>query len=96
MALLTNDIQSKLAALLRDEGLVSKSKLEVYAKRAEKEATPIVSLLLREGIVEDETMTHCIAYVSGVPYVNLADVPIDQNMLNFCRWKSPKGLWQYR
>lgn len=83
MALLTNDIQSKLAALLTDEGLVSKSKLETYAKRAEKEATPIVSLLLREGIVDDETMTHCIAYVSGVPYVNLADVPIDQNMLNF-------------
>ncbi len=83
MALLTDDIQVKLASLLTDEGLVSKNKLNEYTKRAEKEAVPLVSLLLREGIVADETMTHCIAYVSGVPYVNLADVPINQNMLSF-------------
>lgn len=83
MALLTDEIQNKLATLLTEEGLVSKTKLNEYTKRAEKELTPIVSLLLREGIVADETMTHCIAFVSGVPYVNLADVPINQNMLNF-------------
>jgi type IV pilus assembly protein PilB len=83
MALLTDDIQTKLTSLLTDEGLVSKPKLADYSKRAEREATPLVSLLLRDGIVADETMTHCIAFVSGVPYVNLADVPIDQNMLNY-------------
>ncbi len=83
MALLTDDIQAKLATLLTEEGLVSKTKLTEYSKRAEKELTPLVSLLLREGVVADETMTHCIAYVSGVPYVNLADVPINQNMLSF-------------
>ena len=46
------------------------------------DGTPFVGNLLKDGIVSDETMTHCIAYVSGVPYVNLADVPIDQKILS--------------
>ncbi len=81
MALLTNDIQNDLKQLLAQEGLVSSVVVEEYEKRANADNTPFVSLLLKDGIVSDETMTHCIAYVSGVPYVNLADVPIDQKIL---------------
>ena len=81
MALLTNDIQNDLKQLLTQEGLVSLAVVEEYEKRANADSTPFVSLLLKDGVVSDETMTHCIAYVSGVPYVNLADVPIDQKIL---------------
>lgn len=81
MALLTNDIQKDLKVLLTEEGLVSGKVIEDYEKRANVDGTPFVSILLKDGVVSDETMTHCIAHVSGVPYVNLADVPIDQKIL---------------
>lgn len=81
MALLTNDIQKDLKNLLIEEGLVGSAVIDEYEKRASVDGAPFVSILLKDGIVSDETMTHCIAHVSGVPYVNLADVPIDQKIL---------------
>ncbi len=82
MALLTDEIQNNLKVLLAEEGLVSPTVIKEYEARAVKEATPFVGVLLKDEVVSNETMTHCIAYVSGVPYVNLADVPIDQKILS--------------
>ncbi len=82
MALLTDTLQDKLKTLLVDEGFVSQKVLSEYAKRAAADKAPIVSLLLKEGVVNDETMTHCIAFASGVPYVNLIDAPVDQKVLS--------------
>ncbi len=82
MALLTNDIQKGLKELLAEEGLVNPGVIADYEKRSTADGTPFVGNLLKDGVVSDETMTHCIAYVSGVPYVNLADVPIDQKILS--------------
>ncbi len=82
MALLTDDLQKNLKVLFIEEGLVSERVLEEFQKKATQESVTLVGVLLKDGIVSDETMTHCIAYVSGVPYVNLADVPIDQKILS--------------
>lgn len=82
MALLTDEIQKNLKTLLAEEGLVSSTVIKDYEKRSKADAVPFVSTLLKDGVVSNETMTHCIAYVSGVPYVNLADVPIDQKILS--------------
>ncbi len=82
MAFLTDEIQNNLKTLLKDEGLVSPVVIKDYEQRAARDSAPFVSILLKDGIVSNETMTHCIAYVSGVPYVNLADVPIDQKILS--------------
>ena len=82
MALLTDEIQKNLKTLLAEEGLVSSNVIKEYEKRSKADAAPFVGTLLKDGIVSNETMTHCIAYVSGVPYVNLADVPIDQKILS--------------
>ncbi len=82
MALLTDEIQKNLKTLLAEEGLVSSTVIKEYEKRSKADAAPFVGTLLKDGVVSNETMTHCIAYVSGVPYVNLADVPIDQKILS--------------
>jgi type IV pilus assembly protein PilB len=81
MALLTDDIQEKLIKLLVDEGLVSSSVLD--AAKAESAAVnkPLFSLLSEQDIIDDELLTHAIAQVSGVPYVNLANTIIDQKIL---------------
>lgn len=81
MLLMTSDIQEKLLALLKDEGLLSGDDLDTATATAKKDNTPLLSVLTRDGLLSDELMTHAIAQVSGVPYVNLTTSIIDQNIL---------------
>jgi type IV pilus assembly protein PilB len=81
MALLTGDIQEKLINLLIDEGLVTKDVLLGAQASSTKSTKPLLGVLTEEHIVDDEMLTHAIAQVSGVPYVNLTNSIIDQNVL---------------
>lgn len=81
MALLTTDIQDKLTSLLVEEGLVAAETLASAKEEAAKTSKPLFSLLTDKDIIDDELLTHAIAQVSGVPYVNLANTIIDQNIL---------------
>lgn len=82
MALLTDEIQEKLIKLLIDEGLVEKRILDDAETRAKEEDKPFFSLLTEEGVIDNELLTHAVAQVSGVPYVNLSNSFIDQNILS--------------
>lgn len=82
MALLTGDIQNKLTNLLVEEGLISKSTLENAQADSAKSGKPLLAYLTEKNIVDDELITHAIAHTSGVPYVNLNNSVIDQNVLN--------------
>ena len=81
MALLTDDIQEKLLTLLTEEGLVTSDALTDAQAEAEKAGRPLMAVLTEQHIVDDELLTHAIAQVSGVPYVNLTNSLIDQNVL---------------
>lgn len=81
MALLTGDIQEKLITLLTEEGLVDEASLKQAENDAAKTNKPLLALLTEQGIVDDELLTHAIAQVSGVPYVNLTNSVIDQDVL---------------
>lgn len=81
MALLTDDIQEKLIKLLVDEGLVAADVITATKNQSSKEGKPLFSLLADQDIIDDELLTHAIAQVSGVPYVNLANLLIDQAIL---------------
>ncbi|NTW61208.1 Flp pilus assembly complex ATPase component TadA [Candidatus Saccharibacteria bacterium] len=82
MALLTSDMQGKLVSLLVSEGLVSDGVLQNAKEEATKQNKPLLGLLSEQKIVDDELLTHAIAQVSGVPYVNLSNSLIDQNILS--------------
>lgn len=82
MALLTDEIQEKLIKLLIDEGLVEKRVLDDAEARAKKEDKPFFSLLTEDGVIDNELLTHAVAQISGVPYVNLSNSFIDQNILS--------------
>ena len=82
MALLTDEIQEKLIKLLIDEGLVEKRVLDDAEARAKKEDKSFFSLLTEEGVIDNELLTHAVAQISGVPYVNLSNSFIDQNILS--------------
>lgn len=81
MALLTDDIQDKLLGLLTEEGLVTADAIAEAKDIAMKNSKPLLAVLADNHIVDDELLTHAIAQVSGVPYVNLSNTLIDQNVL---------------
>jgi len=81
MALLTSDIQEKLTSLLVDEGLVVEADLRQAEKDAAASNKPLLAILNERGLVDEELVTHAIAYVSGVPYVNLLKSTISQEVL---------------
>ena len=82
MALLTDDIQDKLIKLLVDEGLIEKPVIDAAVKRAADINKPLFSLLAEEGILDNELLVHAVAQVSGVPYVNLENSMISQDILS--------------
>ena len=81
MALLTSDMQVKLISLLVSEGLVTQNVLNEAKENSTKLNQPLIELLAEKNIVDDELLTHAIAQVSGVPYVNLTNSIIDQSIL---------------
>lgn len=81
MALLTTDMQEKLIVLLTEEGLVSGDVLHAAEEESVTTSKPLFALLTERHIIDDEMLTHAIAQVSGVPYVNLTNSVIEQPVL---------------
>lgn len=81
MALLTAELQDKLTQLLVEEGLVAQAMIDEARSQAEQSAKPLLATLLEKGVVDDELLTHAIAQISGVPYVNLRNSLIDEKIL---------------
>ncbi|HMQ96091.1 MAG TPA: ATPase, T2SS/T4P/T4SS family [Candidatus Saccharibacteria bacterium] len=81
MPIMTDDIQDKLLELLVDEGLLARADLDESLGEAKKQSQPILSVLSSKRLLDDELLAHGIAQVSGVPYINLANSIIDQEVL---------------
>lgn len=81
MPLLTDDIQDKLLELLTREGLLAGDDLEAAREEASSEKKPLFGVLSEKNMINDELLVHATAQISGVPYVNLTNSIIDQNIL---------------
>lgn len=81
MAVLTEELQSKLEQLLVDAGALTKEQLEEHRTKAKASGTPLLTELVQSHAVDNEALTRGIAQVSAVPYVNLTDSLIDQKIL---------------
>lgn len=82
MPLMTDDIQKHLLTLLKDEGLLSDGDLQEAQTEADRTKVPLFTVLANQGTLDDELLAHAIAQVSGVPYINLTNSIIDQNILS--------------
>ena len=80
MALLTNDIQEKLAKLLVEEGLIRAEVIEEALQKKQDES--LISYLIEHQVIDNEILIHAISHVSGIPYVNLETTNIPQDILN--------------
>jgi type IV pilus assembly protein PilB len=81
MALMTPDLQDKLLTLLVDEGLVDRTVIDEGRQTSTSSGKPLLGVLAEAGAVDDELLTHATAQVSGVPYVNLSNTLINQEIL---------------
>ena len=81
MALMTSDMQEKLTTLLVDEGLITRQRLDDAPKLARESGRPLLTVLTDESAIDNELLTRAIAHVSGVPYVNLTNTIVDQDIL---------------
>lgn len=81
MALITDDLQERLKELLVEEGFIERDKLKEYVVRAKKDGTPLLTMLVDEGVVNDEELTRLIARVSGTQYVNLQNIQVEPKYL---------------
>lgn len=82
MAVLTDDYQQKLEALLVEDKLLTRQQMESHRQAASAAGTPLISELLQSKAITEEVLTHTIAKLSSVPYVNLSATIIDQRVLD--------------
>ncbi len=82
MALITNDIQNKLAKLLVEEGLVRTEVVDSAIKESGEAGQSLIAYMVEHNILDSEILVHAISHVSGVPYVNLENTNIPQEILN--------------
>ena len=81
MALLTKELQEQVVKLLVSEGLVSAEQVKAAQDEVLRTHQPILALLTSKNITDDETVSHATAAVLKVPYVNLNNVRMDQEIL---------------
>ena len=82
MALLTADMQERLVKLLLDEGLVEAASVEAARQAASGDKKSLFEELIGQKLIDEEMLTHGVAQVSGVPYVNLLATTVDQKILD--------------
>lgn len=81
MSLVTPDIQENLLKLLVDEGLIDAGDLEQAKIDSKESGKPLIAYLSEKQFVNEELLTHGLAQVSGVPYVNITASVVGQDIL---------------
>ena len=81
MALLTDENQQKVVDLLISENTLTAEQVEGQRISAKSKSTPLLTELIQSGSVTEEDITRALASVSNIPYVNLNNVTITQEVL---------------
>lgn len=81
MSVLSATTQKQVEEDLIEQGLLTDDQLDELHEKSEKEGTPILGMLVSDGLITDEDLTRTTAKVAKVPYVNLSDARIDSDVL---------------
>ena len=87
MALLTKDGLDRVLQLLVNEGLVDADEVARVQQEVAQTKQPLLEALSSKKLVTNEMLAHATAVVMGVPYVNLKDVEMDQNVLKLLTYE---------
>ena len=81
MALLTREAEEKILALLLSEGLADPQLVASIKQEAQAANRPVLTELVQKRIISDDMVAHATALIIGVPYVELKNITIDQDIL---------------
>ena len=90
MALLTKDAETKIVAVLLNEGLADATQVQALMRELEGSDKSIVTELKNRGIINDDMAAHATAVIIGVPYVELKNIIIDQEILSIIPFEAQK------
>lgn len=82
MSVLSATTQKQAEEYLVKEKLLTSEELANYRTKADTTKTPLFSLLISENKITNEDLTKSLAAVTKVPYVNLHNTSIPQEMLD--------------
>ncbi len=80
MAVLTREAETRILSLLLAEGLVDPA-LAADAQNSVAEGESILDKLVNEHAITPDMVSHATAVIIGVPYVELKNISIDQDIL---------------
>ena len=81
MALLTKEAEEKIVNLLVNEGLADVNLVNTIKQDAEAKNEPILSALIQHKLISDDMVSRATATIIGVPYIELKNITIDQDIL---------------
>ncbi len=81
MSLLSTKTEKLVEELLVSDGLIKADELARLVEEAKKSNTPLISLLVSGNHITDELLTRTIAKASDIPYVNLSQARIGEQVL---------------
>ena len=81
MALLTKDAERRITELLLNEGLADRNLVNTIWQQVDAEDKPLLSELINRKIINEEMVARATAAIIGVPYVELKNIAIDQDIL---------------
>ena len=82
MALLTKDAERRIIDLLLSEGLADSNLVTTVREKAEVENKSVLTELLNRNIISEDMVARATAAILGVPYVELKNITIDQDILS--------------
>lgn len=82
MALLTRDAENRIVNLLLAEGLADSNLVLSIKQTTEAAGRPVLTELINQGLITNDMVAHATAIIIGVPYVELKNITIDQDILS--------------
>lgn len=82
MTTLTKDTEEKVLSLILGEGLADVNLVYSLKQRLDTEGKPVLEELIRHKIISDDMVSRATAAILGVPYVELKNISIDQDILS--------------
>ncbi len=88
MALLTKEAEESIISLLLSEGLVEGALVNKIRETLGDQGGSVLNELSKQGATNEDMVAHATAAILGVPYVDLKNIAIDQDILSLIPYEA--------
>ena len=81
MSELSVEAEGRIIDLLIEEGLVDYAVVDNIKQRVALEGGSVIEEMLKNKLISNGMVSHAMAVIAGVPYVELKNIDIDQDIL---------------